>query len=97
MSNNIDPRDTQALEDAQREQAKLRKQDKTAEDSLYSVVFSTEAGQKLLDLWQERHVHTWIAEPHSTQIAIGVKQGQANFVMDIINRLKQIEKGDING
>lgn len=97
MHNDLDPRDSQAILEQREEQTKAVKQRQAAEDSLYSVVFGTEAGKKLLAKWQESYVHTWIAEPHSTQVAIGIKQGQANFVMMIINRLKQIEKGDING
>lgn len=68
-----------------------------AENSLYSLVFNTEAGRKLLDKWTEDYVHTFIAMPNDTNIAVGIKQGQANFVMSIKKRIQQIEKGVENG
>ena len=92
-----DIRDTEALQEDALKQHKLAKQQREAENSLYALVFNSEAGRKLLDKWTNEYVHTWIAQPNATQIGIGIKQGQANFVMDIKNRLKQIEKGVDNG
>lgn len=93
----IDPRDTEALAEHHAKAQKVANQNREAENSLYAVVFNNEAGQKLLNKWLEEYVHTWIAQPNATQIGVGIKQGQANFVMDIKNRLKQIEKGVQNG
>lgn len=92
-----DIRDSDAQHKVLDKQAKQAEMHRAEENALYALVFSNESGQKLLDMWIEKYVHTWIAEPHSTQIGVGVKQGQANFVMDIRNRLKQIEKGVENG
>lgn len=93
----IDPRDTEALEKRNNDNARLLAQSQEAENSLYAIVFNCEAGQKLLKKWQEEYVHTWIAQPNATQVGIGIKQGQANFVMAIVNKLKMIEKGVENG
>ena len=92
-----DIRDGDAQDKQQQAQAHEASILKEEENSLYAIVFNTESGRKLLDKWQETYVHTWIAHPNDTQIGVGVKQGQANFVMGIINRLKQIEKGINNG
>ena len=97
MDNDIDPRDSEAIENERSKAQKVYNQERETENSLYAVVFNTEAGKKLLDKWLEEYVHTWIAQPNATQIGVGIKQGQANFVMDIKNRLKQIEKGVNNG
>lgn len=93
----LDVRDTEGQEKALLKQRKLAMQKRETENSLYALVFNNEAGKKLLDKWQEEYVHTWIAQPNATQIGVGIKQGQANFVMDIKNRLKEIEKGVKNG
>jgi len=93
----FDIRDSEAQDELKQKQAHQAAILKEEENSLYALVFNNEAGRKLLDKWLSTYVHTWIAQPHDTQIGIGVKQGQANFVMDIINRLKQIEKGVENG
>ena len=95
--NELDPRDTEGQEKEQQKQARQSRLLREADDSLYALVFNNEAGQKLLKKWQEEYVHTWIARPEATQVGIGIKQGQANFVMYIINRLKQMEKGVENG
>ena len=87
--NDLDPRDTAGQDKARKKQARQAKLLKEAENSLYALVFNNEAGKKLLDKWTEQYVYVWIAHPNDTQISIGLKQGQANFVMDIINRLKQ--------
>lgn len=92
-----DIRDSEAQDNVRLEQAHKAALVKEAENSLYALVFNSEAGQKLLDKWVESYVHTWIAKPNATQIGVGIKQGQANFVMDIVNRLKQTEKGVENG
>lgn len=99
MENNnlFDIRDTEAQDKIAQGQAHKAKILRAEENSLYALVFNSEAGRKLLDKWVNTYVHTWIAQPNDTQIGIGVKQGQANFVMDIMNRLKQIEKGVNNG
>lgn len=97
MHDNIDPRDSEAIENIHTQAHKQALLERESENSLYAFVFNTEAGKKLLDKWLEEYVHTWIAQPNATQIGVGIKQGQANFVMDIKNRLKQIEKGVNNG
>jgi len=82
------------------EQSPQQKQaiaEREAENSLYALVFNSEGGRKLLDKWTEKYVHTFIAMPNDTLLGVGIKQGQANFIMDIKNRLKQIEKGVENG
>lgn len=79
------------MEQSEYEIEALRKQEE--EDTLYSAVFKTRAGKKLLGLWVERYVQTWIAEPNATQIGVGIKQGQANFVMMIKKRLERISNG----
>ncbi len=93
----MDIRDSEAQDLQAQAQHKLAIREREAENSLYALVFNTEAGKKLLGKWLESYVHTWIAQPNATQVGIGIKQGQANFVMDIVNRLKQIEKGVENG
>ena len=95
--NDLDPRDTEGQDKIRKEQARQANLLKEAENSLYALVFNNEAGQRLLEQWQEKYVHTWIANPNDTLLGIGHKQGQANFVMDIKNRLKQMEKGVDNG
>lgn len=95
--NDLDPRDTEGQDKAREKQARQANLLKEAENSLYALVFNSEAGQKLLEQWTEQYVYVWIAHPNDTQISIGLKQGQANFVMDIKNRLKQMEKGVDNG
>jgi len=93
----FDIRDSETQEEMQKKQNKLAIQDRETENSLYALVFNSEAGKKLITRWQEKYVHTWIAHPNDTQIGVGIRQGQANFVMEIITRLKQIEKGVKNG
>jgi hypothetical protein len=92
-----DPRDSDAQNKVIEKQYKIGIQKREAENSLYALVFNNEAGKRLLGKWVEEYVHTWIAQPNATQIGVGIKQGQANFVMDIKTRLKQIEKGVENG
>ena len=93
----FDIRDSEAQDKLRQQQAHQAEILRAEENSLYALVFNNEHGRKLLDKWLNTYVHTWIAHPNDTQIGIGVKQGQANFVMDIITRLKQIEKGVDNG
>lgn len=95
--NSFDIRDSEKQDSLRAEQAKLASKEREKENSLYALVFNSEAGRKLVKIWQEKYVHTWIAEPNATQIGVGIKQGQANFVMDIVKRLEQIEKGVKNG
>ena len=92
-----DIRDSEETARRQAAQNKLGIQKREEENSLYALVFGTEAGKKLLSKWEEEFIYTWIAQPHDTQIAVGLKQGQANFVIDIRNRLKQIAKGVEDG
>ena len=66
------------------------------EDALYKVLM-TEAGRKLVDHLVDRYVYTFIAQPNDTNVAIGIKQGQANLVMMIKKRIELIEKGVTNG
>ena len=92
-----DLRDKEALTEFRENQVKQLKQERESENSLYAAVFNTEAGRRLIGLWKETYVYTWIAKPADSNIAIGIRQGEANFVMDIVKRLEQMEKGDING
>lgn len=56
---------------------------------LTSRVFGTSDGKKLLDYLVERHITKPIATPNSDIITIGIRQGQANIVLNI---LEQIDK-----
>ena len=92
----IDPRDTEGLKLFQSKAQKEAILNKETVNSLYSVL-STPSGEKLIDYWMETYVHTFIAMPHDTNVAIGIKQGQANFVMHIKQTIEQLKKGVENG
>lgn len=92
-----DIRDTEAHDKVIQQQAHKAALEREEKNSLYALVFNNEAGKRLLDKWIEEHVHTDIIRPMDNRNQSVLRQGQANFVMDIKNRLKQIEKGVENG
>jgi hypothetical protein len=59
----------------------------TIDDSLYSAVFSTEAGRAVLADMYARYVNVTIVEPGRSPETHGIRQGQANVVFDIVDRM----------
>lgn len=53
-------------------------------DKLIASVFADPAASKLLDWWEYKFVYRAIAEAHSTDIEIGIRQGESNFVRNIL-------------
>jgi len=94
--NNIDPRDSEALAHAQAEAYRENLIKRENEMALYKFLLCAE-GEKLVNHWIEQYVHTFIALPHDTLTAIGIKQGQANFAMMIKQTMEQLKKGVKNG
>ena len=93
---NIDPRDTQALEDAAKELHRSSIIKRENEMAMYKLLLSAE-GEKLVQHWIDTYVYTFIAMPHDTPTAIGIKQGQANFVMMVKQTIEQLKKGVEDG
>lgn len=94
--NDIDPRDAEAVEAFKTEQHREQMLNLEHVNALYKVLLSP-AGEKLVEHWVETYVHTFIAMPHDTNVQIGIKQGQANFVMMVKQTLEQLKKGVENG
>lgn len=92
----IDPRDSDKIKQFQRKQEKEAILKKESINVLYSI-FNGPLGEKLIAHWMETYVHTFIAQPHDTQVAMGIKQGQANFVMHIKQTMEQLKKGVKDG
>lgn len=92
----IDPRDSEGIRLFQSKQEKEAIRQRETINSLYSV-FDSPLGEKLIAHWMETYVHTFIAQPHDTQVAMGIKQGQANFVMHIKQTMEQLSKGVEDG
>ena len=94
--NNIDPRDTEAMAEAQKEAHRANLVKRENEMALYKFLLC-DAGEKLVEHWVEQYVHTFIAMPHDTEIGVGIKQGQANFAMMVRQNMEQLKKGVKNG
>jgi hypothetical protein len=63
----------------------------------YARLFSTEDGQAVLDFMIQMELTGSIANQGDNLLDIGVKQGRANLVKDIMTRIqKSKEQGDID-
>jgi hypothetical protein len=92
----IDPRDSDSIRLFQSKAQKEAILKKQTVNALYSIL-NTPSGEKLINYWMETYVHTFIAKPNDTQVAIGIKQGQANFVMHIKQTIEQLKQGVEDG
>lgn len=65
---------------------------------MYAKVFSTPEGQEVLDYMIKMELTGSIAEQGDNLLDIGVKQGRADLVKDIINKIDTSKRqGDGNG
>lgn len=63
-------------------------------DGVYMACFSTPAGQAVLSDMYQRYVNVTIVEPGQALETHGIRQGQANTVFDIIDRITKATQGD---
>lgn len=94
--NNIDPRDSEAIRDAQNEAYRASLVKRETENAFYKLLM-TDEGAKLIKHWEESFVMGQIAYPNDTMVQIGIRQGQANFVMHIKQVVEQLKKGVKDG
>lgn len=94
--NDIDPRDTHAIQEAKDKAHRANLIKFENESALYKLLLSPE-GEKLVQHWVDTYVMGMIALPGDTNVQIGIRQGQANFVMHIKHILDQLNKGVENG
>lgn len=76
----------------------LLKIDITQEEYLKLIykVFNTEEGQLLLDVWTKQFMFRKTAVDGDDLLSIGLKQGEQQFVMSIIQLMEQTEKMEDN-
>ena len=60
---------------------------------LIQRLFNTEDGKTLLNVWEDLFLYKKIANYGDIPLDIGIKQGEAGFVLSIVNLLEQIKKG----
>lgn len=58
---------------------------------VHRVFAQTEAGQELLEIWAEAIIMIPVANVNSTQIEVGIQEGQNRIVRNIINTCKRVE------
>ena len=59
---------------------------------LINTVFTTPEGKLLLEVWQKQFLFRKIAMDGDELLSIGLKQGEASFVLSIINLINQHKK-----
>lgn len=62
--------------------------------SLIYKVFTSTEGKLLLDVWKEQFLYRKIAMPGDIPLDIGIKQGEQQFVLSIINFIKQTKQNE---
>ena len=70
-----------------------QKIEKITRASLYLETFSTDAGQKVLKDLVDMYLNKKIALPNDNMMMIGIRQGKADLVRDMIRAINSI-KGD---
>jgi len=94
--NDIDPRDSEAIAEYQAQQKRDSILKVETQNALHTILLSPE-GEKLVQFWIDTYVMGQIAMPNDTNVQIGIRQGQANFVLHIKRVLEQLKKGVENG
>lgn len=64
--------------------------------SLIYKVFTSDDGKLLLDIWTKQFLYRKVAQPGDIPLDIGIKQGEQQFVLSIINLLKATIKKETN-
>ena len=69
--------------------------DKKAEeiDKIFLDVFSKPEGERMLEYLKERYLDNDIAYPHDDLIQIGIRQGKATLIRDIIRAIQRAKDG----
>ena len=61
---------------------------------LINSIFTTDEGKLLIEVWTNQFLFKKIANYGDDLLDIGIRQGEAGFVLSIHNLLEQIKKGE---
>jgi len=63
--------------------------------SLIYKIFTSSDGKLLLDIWTQQFLYKKIAMPGDIPLDIGIRQGEQQFVLSILNFIKQTKAKEI--